>query len=101
MTYTDELKVSWDDAKNLANHKKHGVSFDEACELFASGDYLEVFDAAHSELEERFIAIGPIDRGIVLVVWTERDEETLRIISARFATKREQRLYRSYIERWK
>ncbi len=93
--------MSWDDAKNLANQTKHGVSFNEASELFASGDYLEVFDTAHSELEERFIAIGPIDRGIVLVVWTERDEETIRIISARFATKREQRLYRSHIGRWK
>ena len=55
----------------------------------------------HSELGERFIAIGPIDRGMILVVWTERDEETIRIISARSATKREQRLYRSYIERWR
>jgi uncharacterized DUF497 family protein len=47
---------------------------------------------------DRFIAIGPIRRGLVLVVWTERDEEVIRIISARRATKHEQALYRSHIE---
>lgn len=67
--------------------------------LFARGnDYLEIFDDAHSELEDRFLAIGPIARGIVLVVWTERDEDRLRILSARWATRREQDLYHSYLE---
>jgi uncharacterized DUF497 family protein len=88
------VKVAWDDAKNLANLQKHGVSLEEASELFRSGvDYLEIFDDEHSVTEDRFIAIGPIRRGLVLIVWTERDEETIRIISARWATKREQALY--------
>ena len=47
----------------------------------------------HSDFEDRFIAIGPMARGIILVIWTEGDDEAIRIISARFATKREQRLY--------
>jgi hypothetical protein len=99
LAYPVEVKVSWDDAKNGANQRKHGVSFEEASELFRSGrDYLEIFDEAHSVGEDRFIAIGPIRRGLVLVVWTERDEETIRIISARWATKREQALYRSHLE---
>lgn len=93
------MKVTWDEAKNLANQKKHGVSFQEARSLLLSRvDHLEIFDDEHSGLEERFIAIGPIRRGIVLVVWTERDEQTIRIISARWATQREQRLYRKYLE---
>ncbi|HZF09464.1 MAG TPA: BrnT family toxin [Thermoanaerobaculia bacterium] len=93
------MEVSWDEAKNLANQRKHGVSFEEAKELFVAGnDYLEIFDDAHSELEDRFIAVGPISRGIVLVVWTERDEDTLRIISARWATPHEQNLYHSYLD---
>ena len=63
------MKVSWDPAKNRANCKKHGVSFEEAQELFTSGvDYLEIFDDAHSDDEDRFLAIGPIRRGLVLVV---------------------------------
>ena len=87
------MKVSWDEAKNVANQRRHGVSFEEASELFTSGvDYLEIFDADHSVEEDRFIAIGPIRRGLILIVWTERDEETIRLISARWATKREQDL---------
>ena len=93
------MKVSWDDAKNLANQRNHGVTFEEASELFRSGvEYLEIFDDEHSLIEDRFIAIGPIRRGLVLVVWTERDQEIIRIISARWATKHEQTLYRSYLE---
>ena len=81
------------------NRRKHGVSFEEAQELFASGsDYMEIFDEAHSESEDRFIAIGPIARGLVLVVWTTRDEETIRIVSARWASEREQALYHSTMD---
>lgn len=91
------MAITWDETKNRANQRKHGVSFDEASELFTSGvDYLELFDEAHSEEEDRFIAIGPIRRGLVLIVWTERDEETIRIISARWATRRETQLYRDH-----
>ena len=94
------MKVVWDEAKNLANQKKHRVSFEEARELFVSGtDYLEIFDAAHSEVEDRFIAIGPVPRGIVLIVWTERDEHEIRIISARWATQRERLLFHDYFGR--
>jgi uncharacterized protein len=93
------VKVAWDHAKNRANQQKHGVSFEEASELFRSGvDYLEVFDDEHSVTEDRFIAIGPIRRGLILIVWTERDEETIRIVSARWATQREQALYRSHLK---
>jgi uncharacterized DUF497 family protein len=93
------VRVEWDEVKNLENRRKHGLSFEEARELFvaAEPDYLEIFDEAHSDTEDRFIAIGPILRGLVLVVWTARDEETLRIISARWATEREHALYHSYM----
>ena len=91
--------VEWNEEKNDANQKKHGVSFEEASELFSSNeDYLELFDDTHSDEEERFISIGPIRRGLVLVVWTERDEDRIRIISARWATKRERKLYAAYLE---
>jgi uncharacterized DUF497 family protein len=58
-----------------------------------------LFDEAHSVDEERFIAIGPISRGVVLVVWTEQDEDTIRIISARRATKRERAYCHAFVER--
>lgn len=91
------MRVVWDDAKNRANLRKHGLSFEEASVLFMRGDdYLEIFDEVHSDEEDRFIAVGPIDRGVILIVYTEREEDIVRIISARRATKRETRLYRTY-----
>ncbi|MEX0890595.1 MAG: BrnT family toxin [Gemmatimonadota bacterium] len=94
------MEFTWEEGKNRANRRKHGISFEEARELFASGaDYLELYDMAHSDLEERFIAIGPVRRGLILVVWTEREEATIRIISARYATPREQTIYHSYMDK--
>lgn len=62
------MHFEWDEEKNLTNQTKHGISFEEAQELFRSDvDYLEIFDASHSDHEDRFIAIGPIIRGIVMV----------------------------------
>lgn len=91
------VQIIWDAAKNDVNVQKHGVSFEEAQELFLSGDdYLEVFDDAHSDAEDRFIAIGPIARGLVLVIWTEREEDVVRIISARLATPTERTLFIAY-----
>lgn len=93
------MRFEWDDAKNIANQDKHGVSFEEATELFDDRvDSLEIFDDLHSDDEERFISIGPIRRGVVVVVWTERLDDVIRIISARWTTKREAERYRAYLE---
>jgi uncharacterized DUF497 family protein len=94
------VKFRWDRDKEQRNVRKHGVSFREAKELFTSGaDYFELYDGAHSDLEERFIAIGPVRRGLLLVVYTERSEDVLRIISARWASKKERALYLEYVEK--
>ena len=93
------MNFEWDEAKNLGNQAKHGLSFEEVTELFESGsDYLEIFDSEHSEAEDRFIAIGLIARGVIVVIHTEPDEELIRIISARPASRREQDWYRSYMD---
>ena len=77
MAYFLPVNFEWDDEKNLINPQKHGVSFEEARGLFESNtDYLEIFDSEHSDFEDRFIAIGPISRGLVVVVYTEREEDT-------------------------
>jgi hypothetical protein len=93
------VKFEWDPAKDKGNRKKHSVSFKEAEGLLSSGeDFLEIFDDSHSEEEERFVAMGPVRSGIIVVVWTERTEDTIRIVSARLATKREKQFYREYME---
>ena len=93
------LYVVWDWMKSDANVRKHGVSFEEASALFTlDGDYLELFDDAHSDEEDRFLAIGPIAQGVVVVAYTESEEDVIRIISARRASRREVELYRRYLE---
>ena len=96
------MRFEWDPKKERQNVAKHGVSFKEAKVLLTSKvDFLEIYDAGHSELEERLIAIGPIRRGLVLVVFTERSEDTIRIVSARWASKTERALYVEYMEKHK
>ena len=95
------MEFEWDPDKNVANQRKHGVAFEDAVRVFdaAVEDVLEFFDDAHSDDEERFITMGPIRAGLVLVVWTERTNEIVRVISARWATPRERRMYIKHMER--
>ena len=92
------MDFAWDESKDASNRVKHGISFDEATEVFADDVHaIEIYDAAHSETEERFITIGPIRRGLVLVVRTEREDEIVRIISARWASRMKAQRYRAAI----
>jgi len=93
------VRVTWDERKNTTNRKKHGVSFEDASELLrqTGESHLVLFDEEHSGIEDRFISIGPIRKGLVLVVWTERVDDEIRIISARWATRREVELYRAQV----
>ena len=89
----------WDPIKDQVNRERHGISFEEASELFNSGDdYLEIYDEEHSDDEERFIGIGPIRTRIIVVIYTERSDDVIRLMSARRATKREVQLFHQYFE---
>ena len=89
------MRFDWDQAKNRQNRRRHGVAFEDAQQLLESGaDYLEIFDAEHSADEDRFIAVGPTRQGLLVVVWTDRGDDVVRIISARLATKREAEWFR-------
>jgi uncharacterized DUF497 family protein len=89
------LRFSWDDRKDKANKKKHGISFDEAQTVFFDDNAIEFYDPEHSENKNRFIMLGISYRLRVLVVChclRDNDKE-IRIISARKATKKEQKVY--------
>ena len=91
------MRFEWDVGKGEINQRQHGLSFEEAKGLFTSGlDYLEIYDVEHSDEEDRFIAVGLVRRGLIVVVYTEPQEDVIRIISARFATPQESRLFRKY-----
>lgn len=93
------MNFEWDEDKNLQNQSKHAVSFEDACRIFESDmDYLEIFDEAHSDDEDRFIAVGPANERLLVVIYTEPDDQVVRIISARPASERERAMYRSYMD---
>ena len=88
------MRVEWDPAKDRTNRVKHGLGFDEAAVLFESGaDYLVIYDEEHSVDEDRFLAVGPIAKGVVTVAYTEPTEDVIRIISARMATRIEEEMF--------
>ena len=92
-----EMRFEWDPSKDRANRAKHGVSLGDAAELLASDvDCLEIYDAEHSLDEDRFIAVGPIRLGVIVVVYTEVRDDIVRIVSARKATRREKQCYEAY-----
>ncbi|MGB5277500.1 MAG: BrnT family toxin [Gammaproteobacteria bacterium] len=90
------IKFEWDAAKSAANVRKHGVSFEEAKSVFYDEFAIQFYDSENSELEEdRFLLLGQSSESrILLVCHCERDSgNTIRIISARKATRKERRFY--------
>ena len=91
-----EINFTWNESKNTTNKKKHGISFEEAKTVFWDEKAIEFFDEHHSDIEDRFILIGlSFNLRILVVCHCARDnkETTIRIISARKATKKEQKYY--------
>ena len=89
------IKFEWDDNKNKANVKKHGISFEEAVTVFEDDEALVIVDDAHSQEEERFVLIGFSYKANLLVVchcYREKDS-VIRIISARKANRQEREDY--------
>jgi len=96
-----DLRIEWDASKARANLRKHGISFDEAETAFSDDNALLLFDPDHSTVdEERLVLIGiSIALRILVVIHCERDSGgTIRLISARRATKSERAQYDA---RWK
>lgn len=86
-------RFEWDTNKATKNMRRHQVSFDEAATVFDDPMFVTFIDAEHSDDEERYITIGLSNRGKLLVIaHTERGEQ-IRIISARQATRKEERFY--------
>lgn len=89
------LYFDWDETKNKANKKKHGIWFEEAQQVFDDMGALLFFDESHSAKEDRFILLGmSASSRILVVVYCEREKgSVVRIISARPATPKEVKRY--------
>jgi uncharacterized DUF497 family protein len=88
-------KFTWDERKDTATLRKHGVTFAEAATAFADENGLLLDDPDHSEKEERFVLLGlSCSPRLLVVVHAYREpEDEIRIISARHATRQEERTY--------
>lgn len=83
----------WDEDKNKKNIIKHGVDFEDATRVFYDESSFVVYDDRKDYGEDRFQIIGMAYGTVLLVAYTERHGDTIRIISARRADKNEQTSY--------
>ena len=87
------MNFDWDEKKAQSNIINHEVTFEEAKTIFDDPLYLDFFDPDHSETENRYLRFGMSNwHRILLVSYTERGD-TIRIISARSATRNERKAY--------
>lgn len=90
----NHLRFEWDARKEAVNLKKHGISFDEAKTVFTDEFARLIADPDHSEDEDRFILLGAsIHSRLLVVCHCIREDDTIRIISARKADRQERSVY--------
>ena len=91
------MQFEWNKQKSIINVKKHGVSFEDAREVFDDPLQISKLDHRYNYFEERWITLGSTKKEQILVVanlfFTDDGEEIIRIISARKANKLERNQY--------
>jgi uncharacterized DUF497 family protein len=89
------MQFEWDEAKNLENIRKHEIDFADVPEMFESPMLFEL-DDRFDYGEDRWFGIGFLGNGVAVVVWTERQNDLIRIISARRANRYERQKLEQY-----
>ena len=90
------MTFEWDEKKNRKNKAKHAVSFEQAAKVWKDPKRIVFYDEKHSTDEERWIVLG-VSGVVLFVVFVEKTEENVRLISARKANNEEsKRYYRDY-----
>jgi uncharacterized DUF497 family protein len=87
------MHFEWDPKKATTNHRKHGVTFEEASSALRDSFAATAHDPDHSKDEERFVTFGISSRGRLLAVSHTERGNAIRIISARLATNSERQIY--------
>ena len=90
------MQLEWDSQKNKANIAKHNLDFADASKVFRLPLRVSL-DKRQNYGEERWIGLGLLDGRVVVIVFTEIDKETVRIISLRKALPTERKRYEQYI----
>ena len=93
----NHIEFQWDAVKNASNKKKHGITFDEAKTVFTDQFARIIVDPDHSTTEDRFILLGTsIHSRLLVVCHCVRENDSIRIISARKADKDERSFYEEF-----
>ena len=87
------MKIEWDPRKAKANFRKHRVSFEEAATALSDPMAATGADPDHSDREDRYVTFGVSKKGRLLAVAHTEEDDVIRIISARTASKGERELY--------
>jgi uncharacterized DUF497 family protein len=90
------MQFEWDEAKNTENIRKHKIDFADVPEIF-DGPMLIELDQHADYGEDRWIRIGFLQNGVAVIVWTERQENMIRIISARKANRYERQRFEQHL----
>ena len=94
-----QYNFEWNPVKAASNFRKHGISFSQATEVFLDPLQITLFDEEHSDDDERWLTLGKAKGSDLLVVvhtfveYHHNHVATIRIISARPATRHEQKQY--------
>lgn len=94
----NNLKFEWDNNKASINKQKHGITFEEASTIFSDENAILFDEPEHSEVEERFLMIGISEQTNMLIVshCYRGENDIIRIISARKATKKRNKTVHRY-----
>ena len=95
-TYILSMKFEWDDEKNKVNIRKHRIDFADVPPVF-DGPMFTVHDTRREYGEDRIVGIGLLHSGVIVVVYVEKHEDIIRIISARKAKKHERETFENEI----
>jgi uncharacterized protein len=90
------MQFEWDETKNLENIRKHEIDFVDVPQMFDSSMLIEL-DDRFDYGEDRWVGIGFLGNGVAVVVWTERQGDVIRIISARRANRHERQRFQKYL----
>ncbi|WP_299486120.1 BrnT family toxin [Acaryochloris sp. IP29b_bin.137] len=90
------MRFEWDETKNLVNIQKHGIDFLDVPVVFENDMLIEV-DKRFDYGEDRWIGIGLLSPGVVVVVWAEPQSDVIRIISTRRANRHERKKFEQYL----
>jgi uncharacterized protein len=90
------MNFEWDENKNSENIRKHGFDFADAWEIFEL-PMLTVSDTREAYEENRFVGVGFLRQRVVLIVFAEREDDTIRIISLRKALTHERERFGEYL----